>query len=379
MEREDLREVDLTRLQEGYSSQWELFNDLCAWLDLLLYYHYRHHRWLGPDSELKNMLGLVVSREEFEHMLARSAQVGLSAQVSDEEWDELSLTRQAILLRLERTTAELPLLSLFSRCGLDEFEQNCVILAYAGTVDKKYEKLFAYLQDDMTSRAPGLSLAVQLFLPRGESMEAYLGRFARQDGFLRLFQAEALSRGTLILRDVVAEFLSTGTISHRPGREIFDGAALTARRPMVVHGAIARQLDAVLEDTAPEPGKVVEVTDKGFSVEDGSGNVREQAITNVPAPKRPAAEDSEPGPKLDATGAPLTEGGRKILSAQEDMDLIDPKAAGEQSRDTLTLLMMDQQPDVNIDRTVTPAPEKPSGDADVKKEEKKDHDGGQHI
>ena len=139
----------------------------------------------------------------------------------------------------------------------------------------------------------------------------------------------------------------------------------------------------VLEDTAPEPGKVVEVTDKGFSVEDGSGedgsgNVREQAITNVPAPKRPATEDPEPGPKLDATGAPLTEGGRKILSAQEDMDLIDPKAAGEQSRDTLTLLMMDQQPDVNIDRTVTPAPEKPSGDADVKKEEK-DHDGGQHI
>ena len=116
-------------------------------------------------------------------------------------------------------------------------------------MDKKYEKLFAYLQDDMTSRAPGLTLAVQLFLPRGESMEAYLGRFARQDGFLRLFQAEALSRGTLILRDVVAEFLSTGTISHRPGREIFDGAALTARRPMVVHGAIARQLDAVLEDT----------------------------------------------------------------------------------------------------------------------------------
>lgn len=63
----------------------------------------------------------------------------------------------------------------------------------------------------------------------------------------------------------------------------------------------------VLEDTAPEPGKVVEVTDKGFSVEDGSGNVREQAITNVPAPKRPVTEDSEPGPKLDATGAPLTE------------------------------------------------------------------------
>ena len=134
----------------------------------------------------------------------------------------------------------------------------------------------------------------------------------------------------------------------------------------------------VLDSAAPEQSKVVEMTDKGFQVADGSGNVWEQEITNVPAPKAPETEDSGSGPLLDATGAPVTPVAKKILSAQEDMDLIDPKAAGEQSRDTLTLLMMDQQPDVNIDRTVTPAPEKPSGDADVKKEEK-DHDGGQHI
>ncbi len=134
----------------------------------------------------------------------------------------------------------------------------------------------------------------------------------------------------------------------------------------------------VLDAAAPEQSKVVEMTDKGFQVADGSGNVREQEITNVPAPKAPETEDSGSGPLLDATGAPVTPVAKKILSAQEDMDLIDPKAAGEQSRDTLTLLMMDQQPDVNIDRMVTPAAEKPSGDADVKKEEK-DYDGGQHI
>ncbi len=217
MERDDLRELDLTRLQQGYSCQWELLEDLCAWVDLLLYYYYRHHRWLGPDSELKNMLGLVISREEFEHMLARAAQTGLSAQVSEEEWEQILLTRQAILLRLERTTAEIPLLALFSRCGLDEFQQNCVILAYIRTVDKKYEKIVAYLQDDMTSRAPFISLAVQLFLPRGESMEACLNRFTGQEGFLRLFQPEALRQGSLVLRDVVVEFLSSGTVSDLPG------------------------------------------------------------------------------------------------------------------------------------------------------------------
>ena len=29
MERDDLRELDLTRLQQGYSCQWELLEDLC--------------------------------------------------------------------------------------------------------------------------------------------------------------------------------------------------------------------------------------------------------------------------------------------------------------------------------------------------------------
>ena len=249
MEREELRDLDLTRLGEGYDSQWELFGDLCAWLDLLLFYYYQHHRWLGPDSELKNMLGLVVSREEFEHMLARAAQTGLSAQVSEEEWEQLSMTRQAIQLRLERTTAEIPLLSLFTRCGLDEFQQNCVILAYAGVVDKKYERLFAYLQDDMTSRTPGFSLAVQLFLPPGENVEAYLGHFSRRNGFRRLFQPEPLSRGQLVLRDVVTDFLSDGTVPDIPGRTFFDGT--DPRQPMVVHGAVARRLDTVLEDPTP--------------------------------------------------------------------------------------------------------------------------------
>ena len=79
MEQDSLREVDLTRLEYGYQSQWELMGDLFAWLDLHLYYYYREHRWLGPSSDLKNMLGLVVSREEFEHNLAKAARTALRA------------------------------------------------------------------------------------------------------------------------------------------------------------------------------------------------------------------------------------------------------------------------------------------------------------
>ena len=163
MKREEIRDADLTRLSEGYRTQWEMLKDLSAWIDLLLYEYYRRHQWLGPDSELRNMLGLVVSREEFEHNLTRAAQTGLASVLSPEEAQQITLAKQAVTLRLKHTATQFPLLQLFARCRLDEFLQSCVILAYLGVVDKKYEKLFAYLQDDMTARFPSSALAVDIF------------------------------------------------------------------------------------------------------------------------------------------------------------------------------------------------------------------------
>ena len=61
MRAEEIRPVDLTT-GAGYDSQWALMRDLFVWLDLRLYYFYAHHQWLGPSSEMKNMLGLVVTR-----------------------------------------------------------------------------------------------------------------------------------------------------------------------------------------------------------------------------------------------------------------------------------------------------------------------------
>ena len=250
MEREELFAANPPRLGEGYQTQWEMLQDLSAWVDLLLYEYYRRHQWLGPDSELRNMLGLVVSREEFEHNLTRASQTGLASVLSPEEAEQISLARQVVSIRLKRTDAEFPLLQLFARCHLDDFLQNCVILAYLAVVDKKYEKLFAYLQDDMTSRTPSAALAVQLFLPAGESMEAYLGRFSRHDGSGAdlVFDAEAMGRGSLALRDAVVEFLFSGTLSDRPGCRLFDGALNRPRQQLVVQREAARQLDQIMED-----------------------------------------------------------------------------------------------------------------------------------
>ena len=131
-----------------------------------------------------------------------------------------------------------------------------------------------------------------------------------------------------------------------------------------------------LVDAAPEPSKVVAMTDKGFQVQDVFGKVREQEITGVPIIIPQDDEDEDPGPVMGPDGAPVTPMGRKIEAAQEVMEPLDPKAMHEESQNDMRAIMMGTIPSVNIDKTVTP-PEKSSGDDNAKKE--LDHDGGQRI
>lgn len=253
MEEYDLRDVSYEKLNRGYENQWELMDDLFAWLDLRIYFFYEHHQWLGPKNDMRNMMGLVVSREEFEHNLVKAAQLGLAAQLDGGEAAQLESSQVTIRARLERTRAEFPLLRMFRELGLEEFEEGCLVLAYAAALDQKYEKLLAYLQDDITQKVPTTALAVQLFLPLERTMEEYLSRFARRDKFTSLFDRERLAAGQLVLRPSVLEFLSTGTVAPMPGLRIFDGAGKAPSGPLVIGQEAARRLDLLFR----EPGERV--------------------------------------------------------------------------------------------------------------------------
>ena len=242
MKANDLNNVSVSGIDRGYAGQDELLRDLVAWLDLQLYYYYSHHQWLGPSSEMRNLLGLVVTREEFEHNLTKAAQRGLPEELTGEEREQVMLSEAAIRLRLERTEAAFPLTDLFSRFGLDEFEIKSVVLAYASEIDLKYTKLFAYLQDDMTRKAPGVSLCCELFLPEGEELTACASRF-KSGSFLRLFNSAELEKGLLVLRREVVEFLANGTLKDCDAYRLFDGAAGERLDPLTIQDDIARQLD----------------------------------------------------------------------------------------------------------------------------------------
>ncbi len=230
------------RLNEGYRDQDEFLEDTGVLLDYLLYCYYQRHPWLGPSGELKNMFGTAVSREAFEQNLAKAAERGLESRLTREEREAKDRALQIIRLRLEKTAAPLPLTRLFQRFRLNPFQRRCVTLAYIGMADRKYERLFAYLQDDMTMKAPGCALAVQLFLPSGAAPSEYAAQFFRPGPFLSLFSPERLAQGQLILRKPVIQFLTCGEVPDLPWRRTFDGEKNPAEPP-----AVQREYNEALE------------------------------------------------------------------------------------------------------------------------------------
>ena len=249
MDELDIAAVSFEKLNTGYLSQWEFMEDLFALIDFRLYLLYKYHQWLGPGNDMKNMLGLIVSREEFEHNLTKSSQSGLCRRISEDEREQLELSELTIQERLKQTTTPMNLLALIERMDLNEFESNCVILAYASTLDEKYSRLLAYLQDDVTRKKPSVSLAVQLFIPEEHSMEEYISFFDRETDFTSLFDADERGKGNLQLNSLVSEFLSQGYATLPKGMTFVNGENDKPDDAIVIRGEIAAELDAIISGT----------------------------------------------------------------------------------------------------------------------------------
>lgn len=60
---------------------------------------------------------------------------------------------------------DLPLFRLSRIFGLSEFEVQIVAICLAPELDRKYDRLYAYLQDDITRKKPSIDLALTLLCP----------------------------------------------------------------------------------------------------------------------------------------------------------------------------------------------------------------------
>src|SRR5262245_37933351 len=130
----------------------------------------------GPESLTDRFRGLHIGPDEVERLLAREPVTPVLRINSADAKDGFTLGG------IEETS---PLAWLARVYGLSPFDLGVLLIALAPELDLRYERLYAYLQDDVTRRRPSVDLALNLLCPSAEIKIERRERFAPESPLLR--------------------------------------------------------------------------------------------------------------------------------------------------------------------------------------------------
>lgn len=149
----------------SYRTSWEHLLDELHCLDLALQTKVASRNHPSVNDPLAPFKGLVISDAEAAELLSPAAPI-------DEINDERQLlieahSRQRSVIEARRKASldagvHLSLACLGQLFHLTRFEEQCLLLCLAPELDRKYERIYAYLQDDATRKKPTVDLLLQL-------------------------------------------------------------------------------------------------------------------------------------------------------------------------------------------------------------------------
>jgi SpoVK/Ycf46/Vps4 family AAA+-type ATPase len=130
----------------------------------------------GAESLTDRFRGLHIGPDEVERLLVRepgapALRTG-AAEPAESLWpDEVGRLSQLAWLAGEY--------------GLSQFDLYALLIAIAPELDLRYERLYAYLQDDVTRRRPSVDLALNLLCPSAEAKIERRAHFAADSPLIR--------------------------------------------------------------------------------------------------------------------------------------------------------------------------------------------------
>lgn len=147
-----------------------------ARIDILIQRAVRRWQLAGQDP-LDMFRGLYLSNIQAEALISRPFchNWGDTVQLesSEEAWFEQKLMeieayKDQISNKSKQKHYDLRLDHLIKEFDLDEFEVGALIICLAPALDLRYEKLYGYLQDDISRKNPGVGLIIDLLSNSGE-------------------------------------------------------------------------------------------------------------------------------------------------------------------------------------------------------------------
>lgn len=193
---------DYSSAGKRFASQNELLDCFADVLDLHIYYIYKYHYWVSPENSMQGMLGVVVTREEFEKGLLRASGGTAWESLSDDETSEIEMTREYFFGRVLATPDDcgFPVFGVENAFRTDRFRFLTVLTLLCCDVERRYEKLFAFLQDDISKKLPTADTMIRLWAEPGRRIADYYRYFSEQDALMKYICAPV--EGTLCTRQL---------------------------------------------------------------------------------------------------------------------------------------------------------------------------------
>lgn len=198
----------------------DFYKDQLLLLDYIIcVYSAARQKSIPEDPCFTKMKGLVITDTEVKQLLGEPQGFFDREQKQPIRFlfDKINGVRKNIGIKREISKQNgifLALPHLSEVFSLEPFEEQCLFISFAPELDRKYEKLFAYLQDDVNIKFPTVDLAQKLLCRNGE--ERLLFReFFSPDGKLSKFflkyetdtKIESSLAYKLKLKDRVVRFL----------------------------------------------------------------------------------------------------------------------------------------------------------------------------
>ncbi len=153
------------------------------------------HRWqLAGQDPNDAFRGLYVSDAQAQALILRP--LGFSwGDAVDLEADELaaygeSISKAELQVKALRNAARCQGQALRLEClaesfDLDRFDVDTLLICLAPALDQRYEKLYGYLQDDITRKRPSVNLVLNLLCEPGSERLLYQARFSPENPLIK--------------------------------------------------------------------------------------------------------------------------------------------------------------------------------------------------
>jgi ATP-dependent 26S proteasome regulatory subunit len=231
-------------------------------IDLLLQRQIQRWQMAGQDPN-DAYRGLYVSDQEAQALISRpvntnwgNSKPGNSAPGSSDPFEqvlkEATLQAHALAEAARHQNHPPRLIRLAETFGLQAFDVDVLLICLAPQLDLRYERIYGYLQDDVTKKLPTVNLILDLLCPPGEERIFHQTRFSYQEPLFyhRLLEPPSEDHHNILLnqvltidRTVAAWLLGDYQPTHQSGLQFH----LTAPDTLAADEIIAGEVDLDLK------------------------------------------------------------------------------------------------------------------------------------